>query len=105
MTSNAIQMFEQSLRLEHVLVVVPHRLGHGFRYDNARREVYDRRYFGVVEKDPIQQRPVGDIALIKSSIAGEFCPTGAEVVKNNWCDPAIYTRRCGGRADISGPSG
>ena len=98
-------MFEQSLRLEHVLVVVPQWLRHGFRYDNTRREVYDSRYFRVVGKDPIQQRAVGDIAVIKSSIAGEFCPTGAEVVKNNWCDPAIYARRCGSRADISGPSG
>ena len=83
MQPSAEQVADQGEGLGDVVVVVRQRVGHRVRHDDLGGAVDGRRDVRVVGEDPVEQRGVGDVALVRDPTLDELAPTGAEVVQDH----------------------
>ena len=98
-------MRDELQALGDVRPVIPDRVGDRVRDHDQRRAVDDRADVRVLGEDPVDQRAVGDVALIKGAARGELAPAGHQAVQDHRADPRVQAGRRDRAADIPGPPG
>jgi hypothetical protein len=78
-------------RLGHVLPVVAQWLFDRLRHHDHRRHVHHRADVRVVGENLVNERAVGDVALVEDPVAGELDPAGDEIVENDGHDAVVQT--------------
>ena len=80
----------------------PDRVGHRVRNHDQGRAVDHRADTGMLGEDAVDQRPVGDVALVEGAARRELAPAGHQAVQDHRADPRVGAGRRDRAADITG---
>src|SRR5690606_31312929 len=74
---------QQGHGLPDVRVVVAERIGHRLRHHDAGRAVHDDVDVRMLGEQPVDDRPVGDVADVQGPPVAEVAAAGGEVVEDD----------------------